>query len=194
MRAGEVKRKTKETDIAVRIELDGKGIYDVKTDIPFLTHMLELFAKHGLFDLVIRAKGDIEVDYHHTVEDLGLALGGAVAKAVGDKSGIRRYGFFTLPMDEVLATVALDLSGRPFLVYDLQSPTEKVGDIDTRLFKEFFQALCAKAEMTLHVTLQHGGESHHIFEAVFKAFAKALSMAVAKDDRVEGVPSTKGVL
>ncbi len=194
MRVGEVSRKTKETDISVRIDLDGKGVYDVTTQIPFFTHMLELFTKHGIFDLTVRAKGDIDVDYHHTVEDLGLTLGEAIAKAVGDKVGIRRYGFFTLPMDEALATVALDLSGRPFLVYKLDPSPEKVKDIDARLFQEFFQALSNKAGMNLHIIIHHGGEAHHIFEAIFKAFAKALSVAVSKDDRVEGVPSTKGVL
>lgn len=194
MRTGEVRRKTRETDMAVRIGLDGKGLYDVKTPVPFMSHMLELFAKHGLFDLTVKAEGDVDVDYHHTIEDLGLTLGEALVKAVGDKSGIRRYGFFTLPMDEALATVALDFSGRPCLVYKLEPCPDKVKDIDSRLFHEFFQALANKAGMNLHIMLHHGGEAHHIFEAIFKAFAKALSIAVSIDPRVDGVPSTKGVL
>lgn len=194
MRKAQVARKTKETDISVSICLDGTGASSVSTGIPFMDHMLELFAKHGIFDLDIKASGDIQVDYHHTMEDLGLALGEAMAKAFGSKEGVRRYGSCTLPMDEALALVALDLSGRPFLVYDLTPPDPRVKDIDTALFREFFRALSNKAGMNLHIVLIKGEEVHHVFEAVFKAFARALADAVSLDPRVKGVPSTKGVL
>ncbi len=190
----EVARKTKETDIVVKINLDGNGKASVSTGIPFINHMLELFARHGFFDLDVKAVGDIEIDYHHTMEDLGLVLGEAIAKALGDKAGIRRYGHCILPMDESLALVALDLSGRPYLVYDLIPPATLVKDIDTALFREFFQALCVKSGMNLHIQLMKGEEVHHVFEAVFKSFAKALDQAVSFDARIDGVLSTKGSL
>lgn len=189
-----ITRTTKETAITVTIDLDGSGASNISTGIPFIDHMLTLFAKHGFFDLEIKAVGDLEIDYHHTIEDLGLTLGEAISKALGDKAGIRRYGSCLLPMDEALVQVALDLSGRPFMVYNLIPTTERIKDIDTALFHEFFQALTVKTAMNLHITLQQGCEIHHIFEAVFKALAKALDMAVTIDPRVQGVLSTKGKL
>ena len=194
MRKSEITRTTRETDITVALELDGAGKSSIDTGIPFMNHMLELFAKHGFFDLEVRAKGDIEVDYHHTMEDLGLVLGQALAEALGDKAGIRRYGSFILPMDEALALIALDLSGRPLLVFDVKSPAPMIKDLDVRLFHEFFQALSVKAGMNLHVRMLAGEEVHHVFEAIFKGFAKALDQAVGFDPRVNGVLSTKGTL
>ena len=193
-RQAAVQRHTKETDIAVSLVLDGAGKYQVDTGIPFLNHMLELFSRHGFFDLTVTAKGDLDIDCHHTMEDLGLVLGQTLAEALGDKAGIRRYGSCILPMDETLVLVALDLSGRPYLVYDLVPPADRIKDIDTALFKEFFQALAVKAGMNLHIKLLAGGETHHVFEAVFKALAKALDQAVSLDPRVKGVLSTKGSL
>ena len=192
MRKSEVARKTRETDIFIALDLDGEGRSSIDTGIPFMNHMLELFAKHGFFDLTVRAKGDIEVDYHHTMEDLGLVLGDVLAQALGDKAGIRRYGI--LPMDEALALIALDLSGRPCLVWNVDFPAPMIRDLDTRLFCEFFQALVNRAGMNLHVRKMAGEEVHHVAEAVFKAFAKALDQAVTHDPRVKGVLSTKGSL
>ncbi len=194
MRKGEVVRNTRETQITVKLELDGSGKSVLDTPVPFMNHMLELFAKHGFFDLEVHAAGDVDVDYHHTMEDLGLAIGEALLAALGDKKGIRRYGSMLLPMDEALARVALDLSGRPCLVYDVEPPAPMVKDLDARLFHEFFQALAAKGGMNLHIDLLKGKEVHHCFEAIFKAFAKALDQAVTPDPRVQGVLSTKGVL
>lgn len=194
MRKSEITRTTRETDITVALELDGTGKSSIDTGIPFMNHMLELFAKHGFFDLEVRAKGDIEVDYHHTMEDLGLVLGQALAEALGDKAGIRRYGSGILPMDETLALVALDLSGRPCLVWDVDFPAQMIRDLDVRLFCEFFQALVNRAGMNLHVKKLAGEEVHHVAEAIFKAFAKALDQAVSLDPRVKGVLSTKGSL
>ncbi len=194
MRKSEVARKTRETDIFIALDLDGEGRSSIDTGIPFINHMLELFAKHGFFDLTVRAKGDIEVDYHHTMEDLGLVLGDVLAQALGDKAGIRRYGSCILPMDETLALVALDLSGRPCLVWNVDFPAPMIRDLDTRLFCEFFQALVNRAGMNLHVRKMAGEEVHHVAEAVFKAFAKALDQAVTHDPRVKGVLSTKGSL
>ncbi len=194
MRKSEVARKTRETDIFIALDLDGEGRSSIDTGIPFMNHMLELFAKHGFFDLTVRAKGDIEVDYHHTMEDLGLVLGDVLAQALGDKAGIRRYGSCILPMDETLALVALDLSGRPCLVWNVDFPAPMIRDLDTRLFCEFFQALVNRASMNLHVRKMAGEEVHHVAEAVFKAFAKALDQAVTHDPRVKGVLSTKGSL
>nr|WP_154419076.1 imidazoleglycerol-phosphate dehydratase HisB [Victivallis lenta] len=194
MRKSEVARKTRETDIFIALDLDGEGRSSIDTGIPFMNHMLELFAKHGFFDLTVRAKGDIEVDYHHTMEDLGLVLGDVLAQALGDKAGIRRYGSCILPMDETLALVALDLSGRPCLVWNVDFPAPMIRDLDTRLFCEFFQALVNRAGMNLHVRKMAGEEVHHVAEAVFKAFAKALDQAVTHDPRVKGVLSTKGSL
>ena len=194
MRKSEVARKTRETDIFIALDLDGEGRSSIDTGIPFMNHMLELFAKHGFFDLTVRAKGDIEVDYHHMMEDLGLVLGDVLAQALGDKAGIRRYGSCILPMDETLALVALDLSGRPCLVWNVDFPAPMIRDLDTRLFCEFFQALVNRAGMNLHVRKMAGEEVHHVAEAVFKAFAKALDQAVTHDPRVKGVLSTKGSL
>ncbi|MBO5762541.1 MAG: imidazoleglycerol-phosphate dehydratase HisB [Lentisphaeria bacterium] len=194
MRTGSVKRTTKETDILVTIDLDGEGNSTISTGIGFMDHMLTLFAKHGNFDLTVEAKGDLDVDCHHTMEDLGLALGEAITQALGDKCGIRRYGNFLLPMDETLSLVALDLSGRPYLVYDVPVPAPFIKDMDTALFKEFFTALSVKGGMNLHIKMLAAGETHHIFESIFKGFARALSEAVSIDPRVKGVPSTKGVL
>ena len=159
-----------------------------------MDHMLTLFAKHGKFDLEVSAKGDLEVDCHHTMEDLGLVLGEVIAQAVGDKKGIRRYGSFLLPMDEALALIALDLSGRPYLVYNLVPPAARIKELDTALFKEFFQAFCVKGGVNLHIRMLEGAEVHHVFEAVFKGLARALAQAVEIDPREKGIPSTKGSL
>lgn len=194
MRTAEITRKTRETDIAAKVNLDGTGTSKISTGIAFMDHMLELFAKHGKFDLVLNAKGDLEVDCHHTMEDMGLVLGEAFAKALGDKHGIRRYGSFLLPMDESLALVALDLSGRPYLVYRVEVPVERIKDLDTALFKEFFQAFSVKCGMNLHIRMLENGEIHHIFEAIFKGFGRALREAVESDPREHGIPSTKGSL
>lgn len=193
-RTGKQVRKTRETEIEVELNLDGSGKSEISTGIGFMDHMLELFSRHGKFDLKVKACGDLEVDAHHTMEDLGLVLGEVFSKALGDKAGIRRYGSFLLPMDETLVMTALDLSGRPYLVYDLVPPVEKVGTLDTALFHEFFQAFCVKGGINLHIKLMAGGEIHHIFEAVFKGLARALEQAVSHDPREKGIPSTKGVL
>lgn len=193
-RKANISRRTGETDISVSIVLDGSGKSNVNTGIPFMDHMLTLFAKHGFFDLEISAKGDLEVDYHHTMEDLGLTMGEAFAQAVGDKAGIRRYGNFLLPMDETLVLVALDISGRPGLYYDVTPPAPCVKDIDSRLFHEFFQAFSVKCGLNLHFKMLCAAETHHLFEAMFKGLAKALDQAVSVDPRVSGVLSTKGVL
>ena len=193
-RQATIERITRETSIKLTFNIDGVGKSSINTGIGFLDHMLELFAKHGFFDLVIEEKGDTHVDYHHSMEDLGLALGSAIAKAAGEKNGIRRYGSFLLPMDEALAEVALDLSGRPYLAYSVKMPNSVVGDIDVRLFHEFFQALCVKAGLNMHIRLLAGEEAHHCLEAIFKAFAKALDQATSYDERVKGVLSTKGCL
>jgi len=188
-------RVTTETDIDLTINLDGQGKYDVQTPIPFLNHMLELFSKHSLIDLKVRAKGDTHIDDHHLVEDLALTLGLAVAEALGDKKGIQRYGFFLLPMDESLSYVAIDLSGRAWIEYEapgFKKDYWKTFDLD--LVEDFFQALGAAARMNLHIKLLKGRNNHHMAEGMFKAFAKALSMAVAKDKRYKGMPSTKGSL
>ena len=194
MRTGEIDRKTTETSIYVKWDLDGTGKGEINTGIPFMDHMLTLFARHGGFDLTVQAQGDLEVDCHHTMEDLGLTMGHALTQALGMKEGIRRYGSFLLPMDESLALVALDLSGRPFLVYDVEPPAEYIRDLDTALFKEFFTALSVKGGITLHIRMLSSGEVHHVFEAIFKGLARALAEAVSIDARVKGVPSTKGVL
>lgn len=190
-----VKRTTRETDIEMMLSLDGEGRCASITGIPFMDHMFELFAKHGFFDLTVEAKGDTQVDYHHTMEDLGLVFGQVIAEALGGKAGIRRYGSCILPMDETLALVALDLSGRPCLVWDVDFPAPgMIRDLDVRLFHEFFLALVNKSGMNLHVKKLAGEEVHHVAEAIFKAFAKALDQAVAVDPRVTGVLSTKGTL
>ena len=193
-RTGKQIRKTRETEIAVELDLDGIGKSEISTGIGFMDHMLELFSRHGKFDLKVKARGDLNVDAHHTMEDLGLVLGEVFSQALGNKAGIRRYGSFLLPMDETLVMTALDLSGRPYLVYDLVPPVEKVGDLDTALFHEFFQAFCVKGGINLHIKLLSGGEIHHIFEAVFKGLARALEQAVSHDPKEKGIPSTKGIL
>ena len=193
-RIAKVQRKTKETDISINLNLDGKGNSSVSTGIGFFDHVLEGFSKHGFFDLDCQVKGDLQVDGHHTVEDTGIVLGQAIAKAVGDKAGIKRYGFFILPMDDALCLCAVDLCGRPYLSFDYDFATEKVGELDTELVREFFYAVSYSAGMNLHVKMLSGSNSHHVIEAMFKAFAKALDMAVSYDDRISGVLSTKGAL
>ena len=193
-RSAEIIRKTGETQITIRLNVDGSGKGDIDTGVPFMDHMLTLFSRHGFFDLEVKAHGDLEVDYHHTLEDLGLALGMAFDKALGDRAGIRRYGNFMLPMDETLVLVALDISGRPGLFYDVTPPAPQVKDIDVRLFHEFLQAFSNKLGLNLHVRMLAAEEAHHLFEAIFKGLAKALDQATSVDPRVEGVLSTKGVL
>ncbi|MEZ0168848.1 imidazoleglycerol-phosphate dehydratase HisB [Microvirga sp. TS319] len=195
MRSASVSRRTAETDVAVSIALDGTGKAEISTGVGFLDHMLELFARHGLFDLTVKVAGDLHVDQHHTTEDTGIALGQAILKALGDKKGITRYADIHLPMDETLTRVALDISGRPFLVFRTAFPTEKIGVFDTELVREFFQAFAVQAGLTLHVETLYGENSHHIAESCFKGLARALRHAVAADPREEGrVPSTKGTL
>jgi imidazoleglycerol-phosphate dehydratase len=193
-RISQVKRKTTETDVTLKINIDGSGKYSIKTPVPFLTHMLELFSKHGLFDLEIIASGDIEIDFHHTVEDIGICLGEAFNKALGKKEKIKRYGEAKVPMDEALAQITLDFSGRPHLTCNIPQIKDKVGHFDTELVEEFFQAFVNNSGITLHINLISGKNSHHIIEAVFKAFARALDTATLLDPRVSGVPSTKGAL
>lgn len=193
-REARVERKTKETDIKLYINLEGTGKTNLKTGIPFLEHMLNLMARHGFFDLKLEAVGDLEIDAHHLVEDIGIVLGEAFRKAVGTKEGIRRYGFFMLPMDEALVLASLDLSDRPYLVYNVDIPAEKVGEFETELLEEFFRAFTHEARITLHLKLIHGKNSHHIIEALFKALGRSLDQALQMDSRVEGVPSTKGKL
>ncbi|MGH7821304.1 MAG: imidazoleglycerol-phosphate dehydratase HisB [Candidatus Binatia bacterium] len=193
-RSGEVHRKTTETEISVRLALDGRGTYEVETGIPFLNHMLELFARHGFFDLRVSGRGDLEVDAHHTVEDVGLTLGEALRKALGDKRGIRRFGEATVPLDEALVSVVVDLSGRPYLAYNVTVAQERVGDFDVELVHDFLLALTNQVGMNLHVNMIAGRNPHHIIEASFKAMARALSQAASHDPRVSGVLSTKGVL
>ena len=195
MREAEITRDTKETKISFKLNIDGSGQADISTGIAFLDHMLQLFARHGFFDLSIEAKGDIDVDYHHLVEDMGISMGQAVKEALSDKAGIRRYGFFVLPMDETLATVALDISNRGYLVYDVDCPNPQVRDFNIHLFKEFFQAFANEVACNLHIRLEYGDEPHHVAEAIFKGFAKALDLATQAEPRLAGkVPSTKGTL
>jgi imidazoleglycerol-phosphate dehydratase len=193
-RTATICRTTKETDVALTLNLDGAGLGNVQTGVQFLDHMLNLFAKHGLFDLEISCKGDLEVDAHHSVEDIGICLGMAIDKALGDKEGIVRFAHSYFPMDESLVRVAADLSGRPYLVYNVKVERERVGELDSDLIEEFWKAVVTHARMNLHVELLYGRNTHHIFEAVFKAAARALSLASRIDARVQGVPSTKGVL
>ena len=187
-------RKTKETDISLTLCLDGSGNNRIDTGIPFLDHMLDGFARHGLFDLSVKVTGDLNVDCHHTVEDTGIVLGQAIAEALGAKEGIRRYGYFILPMDETLALCAVDLSGRPFFKYDAEFTVPRIGDLDTEMIREFFYAVSYSASMNLHLKILDGGNSHHMAEALFKAFGKALDMAVSKEPRINGIWSTKGTL
>ena len=193
-RSAEIFRKTHETDVRLSLELDGSGTSEVQTGIGFFDHMLTLLARHGLFDLEVAADGDLEVDGHHTVEDVGICLGQALVEALGDKEGIGRYGGLVLPMEETLVTVAVDLSGRAWFVQRVTYPTEKIGEFDTQLVEVFWQAVAANARINLHQVLQHGENSHHIAEALFKGTARALREAVAIDPRQHGVPSSKGSL
>ncbi|MEM6324242.1 MAG: imidazoleglycerol-phosphate dehydratase HisB [Pseudomonadota bacterium] len=195
MRSASITRKTAETDIAVSVALDGTGQYDMATGIGFFDHMLDQLARHALIDITVRAKGDLHIDDHHTVEDTGIALGQALTQALGDKRGIRRYGSCLLPMDDALVRAALDLSGRPFLAWDVVFPTQKIGGFDTELVREFFQALATHGGITLHVDGLRGINAHHIAEAAFKAVARALRDAVETDPRkADAIPSTKGAL
>ncbi|CAH8308517.1 unnamed protein product [Eruca vesicaria subsp. sativa] len=194
-RIGEVKRVTKETNVSVKINLDGTGVADSSTGIPFLDHMLDQLASHGLFDVHVRATGDVHIDDHHTNEDIALAIGTALLKALGERKGINRFGDFTAPLDEALIHVSLDLSGRPYLGYNLEIPTQRVGNYDTQLVEHFFQSLVNTSGMTLHIRQLAGENSHHIIEATFKAFARALRQATENDPRRGGtIPSSKGVL
>lgn len=195
MRQATVERNTHETQISVSLNLDGTGVYDVSTGIGFLDHMLEQLSRHSLIDLTVRAKGDIHIDFHHTTEDSGIAIGQAVAQALGDRKGITRYGSALIPMDETLTQVALDLSNRPYLIWKVDFRRDKIGEMDTELFKEWFQAFAQAAGITLHVQNLYGENSHHIIESTFKALARALRQAVEIDPRkADAVPSTKGVL
>jgi imidazoleglycerol-phosphate dehydratase len=193
-RCAEIERVTKETKIKLSLEVDGRGEGAICTSVPFLDHMLNLFARHGLFDLDIEACGDIDIDFHHTVEDIGIVLGEAFKRALADKKGIRRYGQATVPMDETLAAVAVDISGRPFLVYNVRLPKVKIGDFDVELAREFFQAFANHCCLNLHINVMYGDNVHHILEACFKAVARAMDTATQLDPRVQGVMSTKGVL
>jgi imidazoleglycerol-phosphate dehydratase len=193
-RTATISRKTAETDIEVELNLDGTGKTDVQTGVGFFDHMLTLLGRHAAIDLTVRARGDLEVDQHHTVEDVGICIGRAIADALGDKKSIRRYGHFTLPMEETLVTTAIDLGGRAFLVFGASLPSPKIGDFDSELVEDFWQAVSANALSNLHIMLHHGRNSHHISEAIFKATARALRMAVEIDPRQTGVPSTKGTL
>ena len=194
-RTATLTRTTSETDISVTLDLDGTGRADVATGVGFLDHMLTALARHGLFDLTVRAAGDLHIDFHHTTEDVGIVIGAAIASALGDKRGVRRFGHALIPMDEALAEVAVDLSGRPFLAWDVAFERPKIGEMDTELFEEFFRALAFNALVTLHVTRRAGHNAHHVAEACFKAAARALRMAVEPDPRVgDAIPSTKGAL
>ncbi len=194
-RTAHIERKTKETDISVTLNLDGSGTATLDTGLPFFEHMLEQVARHGMVDLEIKAKGDLHIDAHHTVEDVGITLGQAIAKAIGDKTGIVRYGHAYVPLDEALSRTVIDYSGRPTLEFDVEYPRARVGDFDVDLFQEFFQALCNHAAITVHITSISGRNTHHIIETVFKSFGRALRMASSFDSRSSGViPSTKGSL
>ena len=193
-RIAEIYRKTNETEIRIHLNLDGTGQGTIQTGIGFFDHMLYGFARHGLFDLNVQVTGDLEVDTHHTIEDVGIVLGTAIKEAIGEKKGIRRFGFFLLPMDESLALCAIDLSGRPYLNYQADFTTGKIGEMDTEMIREFFYAVSYSAAMNLHLKMMSGLNSHHMAEAMFKAFAKALDMAVGRDERIDGVLSTKGSL
>ena len=190
----EIRRKTKETEVILKIDLDGSGRYSIESGIPFFDHMLSLMSYHSRIDLSLRAKGDVGVDAHHTVEDVGICLGDAIRKALGEAKGIQRYGMALIPMDETLASVALDLSMRPCLVFHMKPRRSKVGTFDIELVEEFFRALCNHGRMTLHINLLYGRNSHHMVEAVFKGFGRALREAISLDSRSSQIPSTKGIL
>jgi imidazoleglycerol-phosphate dehydratase len=194
MRNATIERKTSETDIFLTLDLDGRGSSEIDTSVPFMDHMLGAVARHGFFDLKVQATGDVEIDAHHTVEDLGICLGEAFKKALGDKAGIRRFGRATMPMHEALASVIIDFSGRPFLVFNVDIPKAKVGEFDTELVEEFFVAFCNHSGANVHVNLAYGDNLHHIIEGIFKAFGRALDEATGLDPRIEGVLSTKGKL
>ena len=195
MRSGKIERKTAETEISASLKLDGTGKYKINTGVGFFDHMLEQLARHSLIDLEVEANGDIHIDDHHTVEDTGIAFGQALDQAIGDKLGINRYGWCLLPMDDTLIRTALDLSSRPFLYFDIDMPTDKIGSFDTELVREFFQAVSTHGGITLHMEKLHGYNSHHIVEATFKSFAKSLRVAIEKDSRnLKALPSTKGAL
>lgn len=194
IRKAELKRVTNETDINIELNIDGEGRYNISTGIGFFDHMLSLFAKHGILDLNIKAKGDTYVDCHHTIEDVGIALGKCIEKALENKEGIKRYSTVFLPMDEAFCMISIDISGRPFLVFDAQFNSDKVGDMDTEMVEEFFRAVAFNAGITLHAKVIYGKNTHHMIEALFKAFGKALREATTKDERVKGIMSTKGIL
>jgi imidazoleglycerol-phosphate dehydratase len=194
MRKATIRRKTAETEVSVVIDLDGKGKGDIDTSVPFLDHMLNLFARHGLTDLAIRSQGDIDVDDHHLVEDVGICLGQAVRKALGDRKGISRYGSSSVPMDESLCSAAMDLSGRPYLVWRAELGERRIGEFDPALLREFFKSFSDHSGITLHINLSYGTNGHHMAEAIFKAFARAFRDAIAIDGRIEGILSTKGSL
>lgn len=194
LRTATIERNTKETKIKATLNLDGTGKSEISTGIGFFDHMLEGFSRHGFFDLTMKVNGDLQVDGHHSVEDAGIVLGTAVKEALGDKAGIRRYGSFILPMDDALCLCAVDLCGRPYFAFDCEFPAERVGELDTELVREFFYAVSYSAGMNLHIKMISGINAHHMIEAMFKAFGKALDGAVSKDPRVEGVLSTKGAL
>ena len=195
MRIAKVNRKTKETSIEAEVNLDGKGVYNIDTGIGFLNHMLEQLSKHSLVDINLKAKGDLHIDLHHTTEDSGIVIGEAIAKALGDKKGIRRYAHAYIPMDETLSRVSLDISNRPYLVWNVKLKVEKLGEMDTELFKEWFQAFSQSAGITLHIENVYGDNSHHIIESCFKGLARALRLALEKDARAgDSLPSTKGIL
>ncbi|MCZ8533409.1 imidazoleglycerol-phosphate dehydratase [Paenisporosarcina quisquiliarum] len=193
-RAAKIERMTNETKVWVEIDLDGEGKAEIDTGVPFMDHMLDLFTKHGLFDASIKAKGDTYIDDHHTTEDIGIVLGQAVKQALGDKIGIKRYGNAFVPMDDALAQVVIDISNRPHLEFRAQFPTQKVGNFDTELVHEFLWKFALEARMNVHVIVHYGANTHHMIEAIFKALARAIDEAITKDDRVKGVPSTKGLL
>jgi imidazoleglycerol-phosphate dehydratase len=193
-RSASLERTTAETAIRVQWSLDGHGHNQIKTSIPFLDHMLNLFGKHGFFDLTVEAKGDIEIDDHHTIEDIGIVMGQVFTRALGTKEGITRFGWAAVPLDETLAQVTVDLSGRPYLVYNVALPTRYIKSFDLGLFEDFFQAFVSQGGLNLHVNVPYGRNPHHIMEAIFKAFAKAIDQAVRRDDRLQGVLSTKGTL
>jgi imidazoleglycerol-phosphate dehydratase len=194
MRKGQIARQTKETNINLEFAVDGQGLVDLHTGVPFLDHMLTLFAVHGFFDLKLRAEGDLQVDAHHTVEDIGICLGKCLSQALGDREGIRRYGYAVVPMDEACATVVLDLSNRPYLVYEAPPLNAEVGQFETELVPEFFRAFTQHGGVTLHIQALYGSNTHHILEAIFKALGRALDQATLRDERRIGIPSSKGLI
>ncbi|MCI4626089.1 MAG: imidazoleglycerol-phosphate dehydratase HisB [Candidatus Magnetoovum sp. WYHC-5] len=194
MRTSYIERKTSETSVMVELNLDGKGEYDIKTSIPFLDHMLTLMCRHGIMDMRVRAEGDIEIDYHHLMEDIGISLGKGLREALKDKGGIERFGVAKVPMDEALAEVIIDISGRPFLVYQVDSSYEYIKDLQVALFEDFFRAFSVHAMINLHIIVHYGRDTHHVFEAIFKALGRAILHAVKVNERTSGIPSTKGVI